>query len=198
MDLTTYANYKIFKPSKSTGQNATEDYVARVKMVITSVSAKIGTFLDRNVEVGEAVEVHTIPKGSGMRQVMLESIPVDSITSIELEGTALDVDDYRFTSSRGLLSFTPNITRDSVQYPEQALVITYVGGMATNTEDFISKYPDIVAEVHAQIRFELTRITNIAEKSFSKDNETTTLEKFDLLPSVKRILAKYTRLKGFH
>lgn len=196
MDLTTRTAYRVFDPSKST--TTSTEYWERVDASISSVSAKVIKLLGRQVEVASVTEIFSVPSGAGLVRVHLRGFPLSSVTSVTLEDYELPTTEYRLDQPSGRLSFIPPIQRKDVEYPSDALKIIYTGGMATNTDDFMSKYPDIVAEVHAQIRFELARITTIAEVSQTNDGQKTELAPYDLIPSLKRIISKYAYKKGVY
>lgn len=196
MNLTTYESYRVFEPSKA---QVAPDYIARVNASISSVSAKFAALLGRQVEIGETEESFTPPSGSGLHGVSVQAYPIQSVDSITFDSVELATDEFFVSNSKlGRIVFTPSLLRATLApgYVRNSVRITYTGGMAADTADFIQKYPDIVAEVNAQIRFELSRISTIAETSQTANGETSNLAEYDLIPSAKRIIKKYRRKAG--
>lgn len=196
MLLTKRSAYRTFDPSKSVTTDA--QYWERVDAVIASASAKFSAFLGRYIQEDEYTDTLSIPSGTGLERIRLRGFPIVSITSVLIEGRPLSAASYRLNEERGTLVFTPAIHRCEVLYPSVAIKIAYIGGMAESTDDFLTKYPDIVAELHAQVRFELSRIANIAETSVASEGSRTELAPYDLIPSAKRILSKYAAKRGVY
>jgi len=95
----------------------------------------------------------------------------------------------------GVIHFAYPIIRQEPLY-ERKISVTYVGGMAEDTADFISKYPDIELEVLTQINFEIKRVNDIAMKSVSNGQCSSSLNPYGFLDSLVTVLNRYKVLAG--
>jgi len=192
MDLTTVSRIKTLDKSY---ENGSRD--AKLAMVITGVSAKIESYLDRTIEIGSYIEFFNVLSSKSRYHV--PAYPVTDVSYIynlsEREDTTpyeIDLDLVSWEdNSLGYISIN-----DSYIYSGFGSVkISYTGGMATDTADFISKYPDIAYQVDAQVLFEMQALNNLQDKIVAVEDQTITKNPYGLLPGVTQALNKHKNKK---
>ena len=193
MDLTTIDRYLTLFPGAS--PTASDNGVPeQIGMRITAVSKTVEKYLKRGIEIKERTAKFTPLSGSGTRQIRLPAYPINELGSITVFGEELVVDDeYVVNNEDGVLSFNHRITRCQAPFSD-SIVATWTGGMALDTASFIEEYPDIEVEVLMQVRFEMMRHKDIAMKSVSNGQSSSSLVAYGLLESLRECLDRYARI----
>lgn len=177
--------------------NVAPAYVASIEARIASVSAKVEKYLGRAIESTERTEYFPAKQGAGTKSVTLLAYPVTDLTSVSVWGSTLSLDSsFEIDMSEGVVSFLDPVYRDRELY-QRAIAVTYTGGMASDTADFIEKYPDIATEVCMQVYFEISRQKNIADRSTATGaGIVTTHLTYGLQPGLVEVLEQHVRSKG--
>lgn len=163
-------------------------------MRINSVSHAVEKYLRRGIEAISRVNRFAPENGRGTKQIRLSAFPVISIASLTIFGDLYtENEDYTVDNESGVISFQNHIFRETPLY-ENAIVVTYIGGMAIDTAEFDLNYPDIESEVLTQIQFELTRIKTIALKSESNGASSSQLNEYGFTNSLIACLDRYRRV----
>jgi hypothetical protein len=182
-DLTTVARIKVLDSAYSNGAKDT-----LLGQVITSVSARVERYLDRHILSTSRTEKFNLTSFGCIFEV--KGYPVSAVTAVDNDGTSITLSDVIYDdNSVGRISINDNVLTAGFG----RLSITYTGGMATDTSDFISNYPDIAHEIDMQVLFEIGKSKNLVEKRANIDNQTSEKYDLDLLPSLKRILKRYKK-----
>lgn len=194
---------------------------AMINMIISAVSAKIQTYLGRTIQKGTYTEYFDIAKFSETTY-RLKAYPVlrDAEISVGVPNPlqvknysevldptqyALNYKDGRFSLSKDSLGFDPFTQQSNsalssaylVNAGLEALEITYYGGMALDTADFIAKYPDIEYEVILQVLFDYKRKKNMTMETVGAGgNSSEAYIPFELRPELKRALRVYRSAVG--
>jgi hypothetical protein len=169
-------------------------FISDLDMRIKSVSYGVEKYLRRGIDSISRVNRFTPETGLGTKQVRLSAFPVSSVTSVVIFGDEYtEGSDFIVDNESGVISFLNRIFRETPLY-ENAIVVTYIGGMATDTDNFVDLYPDIESEVLTQIQFELTRIKTIALKSQSNGASSSQLNDYGLTNSLIACLDRYRKV----
>lgn len=193
MNLTTADRYLALFPESSPMISKAAE-LTKLNMRIASVSRNVEKYLGRNVEIGDVVEKFSPDCGTGTKRVRLKAFPIASITSVSVFGSTLEEDtDYNVDYDNGVINFAYNIIRLIPLY-ENAIVVTYNGGMASSVSDFYTDYVDIEAEVLMQINFELKRAPDIAMKSVSNGQTSSQLNPYGFIDSLITVLNRHKKL----
>lgn len=188
MDLTTVARIKTLDPSY---QNGSRD--AKLAMVITGVSSKIESYLDRTIEIGTYVEQYNLL--SKQSSFKVPAYPVTDVSYIKNLYERQDTNPYEVDLD--LISWEDNPLgyigiNDTILYTGYGRIeIEYTGGMATDTADFITDYPDIAYHVDVQVLFEMQALNNLLDSSIATNDQTIKKNPYGLLPGVVNALRKY-------
>lgn len=191
MNLTTAERYfTLFPASNAANQDAGK--VAQINARISAISAKVQRYLSRKTEVAERTELFTPESGLGTLSIRLSAYPVTEIDTLTVYGDIYTAENSDFTldSEMGVVSFSVPVSRDAVLY-QNGISVKYTGGMADDTADFISKYPDIESLVLDQVFFELQRMQNIANKSIAGPSSSAQLNEYGLMPALADCLDDY-------
>ena len=120
-----------------------EKATATLDLWLTIVSAEIEKFLNRTILKGTTTDYYDVV--SSYPSIHLLAYPVTSITTVwnstsraYSTSEIVDSDNYYVDTKTGMLWFDTSMSTGP-----GALKVTYVGGMATDTENFIATYPDI-------------------------------------------------------
>jgi hypothetical protein len=164
MNLATITLYNTLLGDKT--PNTDSSFLAAISARIASVSAKVLRVLNRKIQQDTYIEKFPAELGKcGTKSVQLSAYPVVSITSVKTYDSALvEGSDFVVDYESGIVSFMIPVLRLYDKW-QDAIVIEYEGGMAEDTADFISKYPDIATEVCMQVMFEFARQKNLPNKS---------------------------------
>ena len=175
------------------GANASTD--GKLSMIVSGVNNRIQSYLSRTLVSAETTEVFDLTaRSNGV--FLLKSFPIDSVTSVTVNGDAVDSDDYEYNSATGMLRLKHG-------YFQQlgGLVVVYTGGMASSEVNLRASYPDIVYEANKQSLFEFNRMRNIESKSKdvggSRAQTTEQYREFDLQPSLLAVLNRYGGKNAF-
>ena len=194
MDLTTAARVAtLIVP----GETAPSAFNTVIGQVITAVSAAAERYLGRWAQTTSRTEYFTVSPGK--RVYRMRAFPVTTLTSVYLDvdqafgaDTALTSDDY----------FNPTLSNDGIfalkLWPavgeidaQSALKVTYTGGMATTTANFISGYPDIAHAIDLQCAHIYHTRNYAGTLSQSGDSGSVSIQTVDWLPEVKATLDRY-------
>jgi len=185
MDLTTLAKVQTLDKSYV---DATQETLDMIEMLITSVSAMVEKYLDRTILIGTYTEKFNLT--SYCNPFLVKAWPITSVTSVVNDDYTIPSSDIEYEAGRkDRVAINDNILLAGYG----RLTITYTGGMATDTADFVANFPDIEMEVIKQVLFEAARVKTVGVKSITIDEQTTTLETNNLLPSTRRLLNSYKR-----
>lgn len=187
MDLTTKDRYLSVFPDDA---KAWAGNTAFLSLRISSVSASVERYLQRFTENVERTQKFTPNDGTGTLSLRLKGAPVESIDEVKLFDTVLTTDDYALDNDLGLIQLATPVYRDSTPYLNK-ISVTYTGGMADDTADFISKYPDIEMIVLMQISFELKRSKTIDSKSVANGVTTSQMNPYGFLDETMTVLNRY-------
>lgn len=214
MDLTT-----LQRVAKYDSQLPDQKDYELLSMTISAVSRKVENFLGRKVKVDTYVDRFSVGKFSET-VYKLSAYPVLRDAEISpgvpnpfkvknfdrlLPNTAYAVD-----YARGVVSVRPYdlaTTADNFSLGSplsgyinagiEALEVTYYGGMAKDTAEFITLYPDIEYEVALQVIFEYKRRKNLTMVSVGAGgNSSETYIPFELRKELKRALRPYRAATG--
>lgn len=146
MDLTTATRVAaILIP----GSTPTQQYSAVIAPFITMVSGMIENYLNRNITIAEYTEYFDVNLSD--RVFRLRAYPVTSVSTVRYDteqvwdsSTIITPDQYRSPvyDPNGLLTLVAG-RAVPLGFAARALKVTYTGGMATNTANFIANFPVI-------------------------------------------------------
>lgn len=165
-----------------------------IEMRINAVSRNVEKYLGRKVEVAERTEKFTPASGTGTKQVRVSAYPIESIESVSIIDSLQDAESYNTDLETGVISFCTEIFRDAIPF-EGSIIVAYTGGMASDTADFIDKYPDIEMEILTQVRFEILRVKDIAMKSVANGATTSQLNPYGMTDSLIAVLDGYRKVE---
>jgi hypothetical protein len=185
MNLTTLQTLKLMNEQLASGSSD-----PLLSFFIRSTSAEFEAYLARGIEVKERTELFNVRKGDV--SFALSSYPVTAMGSVKNAGLTISSDSIH-TSETGIVY----VSDYDLFSGFGELEVVYTGGMATDTEDFVTKYPDIEKAIVMQISFEFTKKDNLVDKSIAIGNQIASRESLDLLPAVKKILDRH-RNKARH
>jgi len=146
----------------NTFPNGKEDNL--LNMIIKGVSYKVAQYMGRKIQIGEYTEIFHYTKKTNCK-FQLQAAPLTGpLVEVKdlIQDVVLDLDEikpFSLYSDRGwiqdLFAYDFTLQGDSFS-------VTYTGGMATDTADFIAKYPEIEYEVLLQCLFEYKRKKTIS------------------------------------
>ena len=192
MDLTTVARVKVF------AEIGTTRYDEQLKRLVESISASVESELYRTTQ--QASRVEFINTETRLRRYTLRAWPVQSVASITYDTEGVhgpsaevlsDPDDYQLVEG-GLfgeihLAFRP------IEYPN-TLRVTYTGGMAANTKDFMAAFPDLSQAVVEQVVFQHQSRNRLGLESASTGGSSVTVDATTgFLPSLMRTVQRHRR-----
>ena len=199
MDATTLARVKALLDISGSSQDAV------LTTMISAVSARIENFLDRPLAQTSRTEEYNIKPRQ--RKLFLRAYPVTTVASIKIApdwnygaATAVATDDYRLTSDNGLIHFNfypvTSYLGDNYEAAPDAVQITYTGGLATNTTNLISDYPNIAFAADMQVVAAWRRRDTPQGNGINMGGSTITYEKpLAMIPDVIEALTPYRRLR---
>ena len=196
MNLTTRSRVKTLDTAY---QDVSND--AKLDAVIAGVSAKVETYLERTVLKGTYTELFNITKCT-QKEFFTKAFPVTDVTSFKELTERADTNPYVWDLK--WLSWSDNtLGRVSLNYNNLykgygSVEIVYDGGMADDTDDFVTNYPDIAFQVDIQVIFEMQRMQNLVDKVIAIGDQNITKHNMDFLPSVKMVLDKHKRKLGLY
>lgn len=147
------------------------DHYPALSLLRDSVTASIESFLGRELECMERTT--TIQAGSSSRMISLPAIPVESVSSVSVNGQNLDQAFFTKMEYGILLSFFP--------LPGDGISITYTGGLS-------SVPGDIARAALLQTAFEFQNKEHLGAKSVSTEGGSVSVPGFGLLNAVKSLL----------
>jgi len=169
MDLTTLTRLKAHLGGISTSGSD-----SLLSSTITDVSYRMEKYLRRQILRQTNVQQLSLRRfGSTLS---LDAYPVSSITSIKYAGhpndfasvSAMSTDSYVLEDAEaGLIRFVGTMPYTSNRVPGY-LQVTYVGGMASDTADFVLTWPDLARAADLQCAYEFMR-RNTAGGNVSSD-----------------------------
>lgn len=194
MNLSTVSAVKVLI---SASGNVRAENETEIAAVLAGVSGAVERYLDRYAtRIARTVYLDIEP---GQTIFRLPGVPVTAL------GGAWHDLDQDFASSSALSStdyYDPTLgSADAfrTKYPLASgvacLKLTYTGGMATDTDSFVTAYPDVSHAVATQTAHEWQRRTALGVSSISYPDGTTASLSFDRwIPSVKQVLDYYRRV----
>lgn len=160
MDLTIEGRVlQLVSPgSAALGSNpAAEAHVALLRQLIPALSKQVEDYLGRQVQIANITQYFDVRHHQ--RVFPLKAWPVTAVTGVWFsrdqtfdDDTLLDEDlylDATLDESGFLETVSDLITGNGAA--SKALKITYRGGMAVNTTDFVIRYPDIAVAVEKEV-----------------------------------------------
>jgi hypothetical protein len=199
MDATTIARVKALLDITSS------NYDAVLTTIVSAVSKRIETYLDRPLERTSRTE--TYPIRPRQNKLFLRAYPVDSITSIKIAtdwdyaaATAVETDDYNVTSDTGTVHFSfypiTSYLDSNYEAAPDAIQVVYTGGFAANTTALIADYPDIAFAADLQSVAMWRRRDTPQGNSINVGGSSISYEKpLNLVPDVIEALTPYRRLR---
>lgn len=192
LDLTTLERVKLLL-GRATDNTRDDDIL---EQLISSVSARVETYLDRKTASGSYTDYFDI-QFPGQKRFYLNAWPVSAITSVhhdpDGEWAATDEvesSNYRYNIDRGELYLRIFLPRAF-----QGLRVIYTGGMADDAAAFIASYPEISDAVDKQVVYEYQRRTELGASTLSgKGGTVTQFPIKEFLPITKAVLDKFKRI----
>jgi len=171
------------------------EYDAVLNALIEAVSQAAENYMNRNVENTTYTEYLSVYPGEYL--FSLKAYPVTSITSIYNDttwqwasGSSVSTTYVNSDGDSGLLFFDTS----SLVAGYNALKVTYVGGMATCTEELLDNYADLAHAAERQVAFLYKTRTKIGAQSVNAVNGGVTWETGVVwLRDVKKVLDMYRR-----
>jgi hypothetical protein len=172
-----------------------------LELIIKSVSRKVERYLGRTIEIGTRTERFDVPRFTdGYYRV--SAFPISSSEEIapgvpnplklKNGGSVIDRDKYMVNYKKGTFAINKYDGTALVQVGFEQFEITYHGGMASDTDDFVSLYPDIAYEVALQVIFEFKRKKNMTViTAVAGGNNTEEYTEMTLRKELKRALGPY-------
>lgn len=187
MNLTTKSRVKTLGSITGTKQDDIID------IMIPAISALVKKHLDREILIDTYIE--SVPINHSLI-FSLSAYPILDIISTTLvspdyEDEELNPDDFSILDN-GKYGY---VSYNNPMYCSRNSEIRFEinGGMAVDTEDFYTRYPDIELEIIQQILFTINRNKNIAEKSHTVADHTTTYLPNTLSDKLMSIIRIYSR-----
>jgi len=155
-------------------KESAKDYPA-LQIIKMSVDAAIENELGRELEQKARTETTSVT-ACGTSHIYLNAVPVVSVASVTVDGTALDSDDY--TIMAGGLRLATEISGVDV-------VVVYTGGYA---QDEIPASLERAALI--QTAYEYQTKEHVGATSVTTDGGTVSTPALQILPVVKNLLSK--------
>lgn len=220
MDLNTLANVMILDNALPDSKDK-----ANIQMTLSAVSAKVEVYLGRRILIGEYTEkVDTFQWSQNLFRVMaypinladplvpeIPEVPADPlavpptplIPAVPAVPNPFEVLNNGLVVDPDLLEIDEDTGHILPRLLDEAglgkTTVTYWGGMAKDTADFIAKYPDIAYEVALQTIFEYKRKKMMTQVSVGAGgNSAETYIPFTLREELKRALRPYRRLSSVY
>ncbi len=199
MNATTIARVKALLDITST------TYDTVLTTMVEAVSRRIENYIDRPLEQTARTEEYSIKPRQNV--LFLRAYPVTAITTIKLaldwdyaSETAIDSSDYKVDTDTGQVHFTffpiLNYRGDTLAAAPNAMQVVYTGGLATNTTNLISDYPDIAYAADVQVVAMWRRRDSPQGQSQSVGAGSINYEgALRLVPDVIEALTPYRRLR---
>ena len=165
-----------------------QQFEDQLNALITGVSKEVETYLQRHVEIDDYTEIFDI-KSVTDNLFQVKGFPINSVSEALNNGT--DITENIGIKTRGKLGWFR--VKQLLECDYEALEITYNGGMAVDTADFIAKFPDIEKAVIDQVIFEQQRSRNLSVKNQSFSSTDKEYIAMKLLPNVKKIIRFYRK-----
>ena len=198
MNLTTVERVmKRINPAK--GGEAQGAHLHFLGDAIASVSAAVERYMDRAVQVATVTEYFDVECGQCVFR--LRAYPVTSVTGAWFDtnqgfgsvGALSSSIDYYLPTLRSDGIFEFQFPRAIARRAPASLKITYVGGMAPDTAEFIETYPDIADAVDKQLVFEFHRRNDLGAATVTSDGGTVTFPAVTWLPEMRKTLDQHRR-----
>lgn len=164
--------FSAIKPLLSLDGDTYDDYPDLIP-IVEAVKGSIEDYLGRVLDVGDYTQT-VLPRLTPTRMIYLEALPVNSVASVEIDGTALTEEDYVITDY-GL--------RLNLAVVEQTVAVEYNGGLSTIPSN-------LSGAAAIQAAYEYQSKSHIGAQTITTDGGTVTRPALQLLPEVKRRLAK--------
>lgn len=171
-----------------------------IDTLITSVSQSFEKEMNRVIRVATYTDYPNV--SAGQKFVYLKAYPVTSISEVSYDPTnrTFDVDDELDSSLYDVLDTDGILLMDRVQLVAgvKILKVTYLGGMASSTSDFIGKYPDISLAADITVAFWMRRKRKIeASSASSGGGGSVGLLDLKIPDAAKEILKRYVRRTNY-
>lgn len=195
MNLTTLAAVRERLDLGVTGTNTEHDTL--LTTIITNVSGRIETFLNRTAETATGV-TQVFDVADGQRVFSLAAYPVSTIASVKNDtewdwagASAVDSSYYQVRENNGVLYFWANVLVPGYQ----ALQVIYNGGMAASDSAFVAAFPDISEAVINQVVYEFNHRDSIGVPTVvaAGGASMTFVQDTSLLSSVRAALKPFRR-----
>jgi hypothetical protein len=199
VDATTIARVKALLDISST------NYDTELTTMVSAVSKRIETFIDRPLELAARTETYSIrPR---QNKLFLRAYPVTTITTVKIAtdwdyaaATAVTASDYHVVADSGTLHFQfypiSNYLGDNYAYAPDAVQVVYTGGFDTSTVNLITNYPDIAMAADLQTVAMWRRRDTPQGNNISIGNSSIAYETpLNLVPDVIEALTPYRRLR---
>lgn len=161
---------------------------------IKSVSGRFERYMARGITQAARAEYFNVDPGQNQYSMM--GWPVASITDVRFDwarvfgtDTILTSDLYSARGEEGILF----LDRYWPYAGNKVLLVNYVGGMATDTTNFIASFPELAEAGDMQVAFMHRRRNNIGTAGVSELGASVSFDSFDLIPEVKDRLDRFRR-----
>lgn len=195
MDLTTLARVKT-----QLGGTLGSGYDTLLGSIITDVSARMETYMRRNVAKQTYTKTFPIPRLDTI--VRLDAFPVESITYIRYGGHPDSIDDAAYNLDAtsyvledeltGLIRFHIDTPLNTARRPGYA-TIQWVGGMADDVSDLILLFPQIARAADMQCAYEFQRRHTLGGNVQTEGGSTGFDGELDWLDHVLKTLDQFRR-----
>lgn len=204
MDLTTVARADLLinPASSSTTEGSVPDHkVNTLRNLIIGVSAAAEKFLDRYAH--KAVRTEYFDVRPYQRRFRLMGYPVTAVSRVNFDpdqgwAATEDIEAADYLSpvydECGVLEVKYDLVTAG-RGCSRALLVSYTGGMATDTEAFVKDYPDIAAAVDQQVAFLFHRRNDLGASSLTTERGTVSVPDVKpWLPAVRAVLVRHRRI----
>lgn len=190
MQITSLARVKAHIGGITTSQND-----ALLTSLIDSISARVEQYLWRTVAKQSYTEQHELRRGD--KVLTLRASPIVSVQSLKVvshpdnftEASAYSSTSWSLDSNLALIRLLFE-TPAKVAYVQ----VVYLAGMATDTTDFVARYPDIAQQCDAQVAYEFSRRNTPGGNTTYGAGGTAFTGDVAFLPEFKRTLDAHRRV----
>lgn len=192
MDLCTLEGLKTL--IEIDADNSDDDAV--LSNLISSVSKQAENAMRRTVQIGEQTEYFSVNPGDTLWSLKAYPVTVSPTVYHDLDrewgaDTEVSSDNIVCDAETGLLYIEGGYVTSGFR----SLKVVYTGGMASNTEELILNYADLVHAIERQVAFLYKTRTKIGVQSINTNTGGVTWESGIVwLKEVKAVLDSYKRV----
>lgn len=191
IDLTTLARVKLGLLKSDTNDDTW------LTNQITATSLRMERFIDRKIEIVERTQEFDVNNVT-QETIWLRTFPNITIDTIKnsqdwdfANTTAIDSDDFRVDEDNGQVHF-----RVTLATGPKAIQVVYTAGLAVDTDQVESDFPDLAAACDLQVAAAFRRRSSPQGQSSSAGGSDITHEgPLKLIPEVRETLLPLRRLR---